>query len=187
MSPSLRNDGAAALRAGRAGREQLLDRPGEPGVGALGAEQVAEMADRLGRQELGAAGRAAEGRDRHAPGPLPADAPVGAERDHRLDPRLAPAGQPADLVDRLEGPAAQVVVVHADEPLLGRPEDHRLLASPAVRVAVHQRQLVDTGAPTPCSRATIAGLAAKTCWPVSHSGASAVNRPDSSTGLRTES
>ncbi len=30
-------------------------------------------------------------------------------------------------------------------------------------------------------------LAAKTCWPISQSGASAVNRPDSSTGLRMES
>ena len=32
----------------------------------------------------------------------------------------------------------------------------------------------------------IARLAAKTCWPVSQSGASAVNRPDSSTGLKIE-
>ena len=33
----------------------------------------------------------------------------------------------------------------------------------------------------------ITALAAKTCWPVSHSGASDVNRPDSSTGLKTDS
>ncbi len=44
---------SAALRAGRAGREQLLDRAGEPGVGPLRAEQVAEVADGLGRQQLG--------------------------------------------------------------------------------------------------------------------------------------
>ena len=97
------------------------------------------------------------------------------------------SGSQSDLVDRLERPAAQVVVIDGDEPLLGRPEDHRLLAPPAMRITVRRAAARGTGAPTPSSRATITGLAAKTCWPVSHSGASAVNRPDSSTGLRTES
>ena len=82
---------------------------------------------------------------------------------------------------------AQVVVVDADEPLLGRPEDHRLLAPPAVRVAVHERAARGTGAPTRGACATIAGLAAKTCLPTSQAGASAVNRPDASTGLRVGS
>ena len=41
-----------------------------------------------------AAGLAAQRGDRHAPGPLAADAPVGAAADHRVDPRLAPAGKP---------------------------------------------------------------------------------------------
>ena len=74
---------------------------------------------------------------------LAADAPVGAERDHGLDPRLPPGRKPFHLVDRLERPAAKVVVIDGDEPLLGRPEDHRFLASPAVRIAVHQRHLVE--------------------------------------------
>ena len=154
--PLLAERRPAALRAGGARREQFLDRPGEPGVGSLGAEQVAEMADGLGREQLGVAGRAAQGRDRHAPGPLPADAPVGAERDHRLDPRLAP-------VRAASGPRRSPSSVRPrrslwstrDEPLLGRPEDHRLLAPPAVRIAVHERLLVDRGAPTPSSRSTI--------------------------------
>ena len=58
---------AAALGTGCARRRQLLDRPGEPGVGSLGAEEIAEMADRLGGQELVMTGRAAERGDRHAP------------------------------------------------------------------------------------------------------------------------
>src|SRR5205823_629331 len=134
--PLLAERRPAAPRAGGPGREQFLDRPGEPGVGPLGAEPLAEVADGLGREPLGVAGGATEGRDRDAPGPLAADAPVGAERHHGLDPRLAPRGQPVDLADRLEGPPAQVVVVHTDEPLLGGPEDHRLLAPPAMGIAV---------------------------------------------------
>ncbi len=78
----------------------------------------------------------------HAPRTLAADAPVRAERDHRLDPRLAPVRQPADLADRLQCPTAQVVMFDADEPLLGGPEDHRLLATPAMGIAVDQRKLV---------------------------------------------
>ena len=55
---------------------------------------------------------------------------------------LPQAGEPRHALDRRERPAPQVVAVDADEPLLGRPEDHRLLASPAVRVAVRERKLV---------------------------------------------
>ena len=101
------------------------------------------MADRLGREELGVAGRAAKCRDRHAPGPLTADAPVGTERHHGLDPRLAPRGKPVHLFDRLQGALAEVVVIDSDKPLLGRPEDHRFLAPPAVGIAVYQGRLVE--------------------------------------------
>ena len=110
----------------------------------------------------------------------------GPERHHGLDPRLAPVRQPMDALDRLERPAAQVVVVHADEPLLGGPEDHRLLASPAVGIAVHQRLLVIQVARLlqPGDDHLVGGEDLLAGQPV---GRSAVNRPDSSTGLRIES
>ena len=107
------------------------------------------MADGLGREQLSLARGTSQGRDRDAPRPLAADAPVGPERDHRLDSRLAPIGEPANLADRLQGPTAQVVVINRDKPLLGGPEDHRLLAPPAVRIAVYERLLVIEIGPMP--------------------------------------
>ena len=69
-------------------------------------------------------------------------------------------------------------MIDGDEPLLGRPEDHRLLASPAVGIAVHQRHLVKEMA------RFLAGARRSWDWPRrpagrrTHSGASSVNRPD---------
>ena len=88
---------------------------------------------------------ATEQGDRHAPGALARDAPVGAVRDHPLDPLLPPAGDPAHLADPGERLLPQAGPVHRDEPLLRRPEDDGVLAAPAVRVGVcdlpegHQR------------------------------------------------
>ena len=88
---------------------------------------------------------AAEQGDRHAPGALPRDAPVGAVRDHPLDPLLSPAGDPAHRADPGERLLPKAGPVHRDEPLLRRPEDDGALAAPAVRVGVrdlpaaHQR------------------------------------------------
>ena len=78
-------------------------------------------------------------------------------------------------------------MIDGDEPLLGGPEDHRLLAPPAMRIAVRERLLVEEVARFSAAARRSTGLAAKTCWPVSQSGARAVNRPDSSTGLKTGS
>ena len=77
-----------------------------------------------------------EQRDRHAPGALPRNAPVGAIFDHRADPPFAPAGHPAHGTDGLQRIATQIRLFHPDEPLRGGAEGHRALVPPAVRVAV---------------------------------------------------
>src|SRR5205814_664903 len=80
---------------------------------------------------------------------LPRDAPVGTVFHHSADAVLAPRRDPSsgggDLVDGLERgladgrlpSAGQLHLgIERDPPLIRRPEDHRLLAAPAVRVAV---------------------------------------------------
>ena len=120
----------------RPGRHELLDRPLVPGVGAVGVEHRRRLFDQRRGEHRSAAGGAVHRRDRHAPGALARDAPVGAVGDHPLDPRPAPAGDPARVGDGLQGPGAQVLRLHGDEPLGGGQEDHRLVAAPAVRVLV---------------------------------------------------
>ena len=90
----------------------------------------------LGRGDHAAAVLAEQHGDRHAPGALARDAPVGAVGDHPRDALATPRGDPAHAVDLLEGRRAQPPLLHRDEPLAGRAEDHRVLAAPAVRVAV---------------------------------------------------
>ena len=77
-----------------------------------------------------------EQRDRHAPGALAADAPVGTPGHHAGDALLAPTRHPAHVLDRLQRGGAQGRLFHADEPLRRGAEDHRRLVAPAVRVAV---------------------------------------------------
>ena len=79
---------------------------------------------------------AVEDGDGHAPRPLARDAPVGAVGDHAVDALLAPGRNPLHLPDGLQRPLPEAVLLHGDEPLLGRPEQHRLLAAPAVRIGV---------------------------------------------------
>ena len=144
MSPSLRKSVPPHFGQAAPGGSELLDRLREPGVGPFLAEEVAEVADGLGRQEL---------RRRRPSQPR---AGIGTPQDRwRLMHQsgrsetiasirdLPQPGSQRHLVDRLERPPAQVVAVDADEPLLGRPEDHRLLAPPAVRIAVRERELVE--------------------------------------------
>ena len=77
-------------------------------------------------------------------------------------------------------------MINRDKPLFGGPKDHRFLASPAVRVAVHERLLMKQMARgfEPVDDHLVGGEDLLAGQPL---GASAVNRPDSSTGLRMES
>ncbi len=89
-----------------------------------------------------------EHRDRHSPDALPADAPVRPRRNHVRDPLLAPRRIPHHLVDLFnrklpECRLRSVRTLHRrfqpDEPLLRRPEDHRMVTAPAMRIRVFQR------------------------------------------------
>ena len=114
---------------------------GEPGVGALGAEELDHGVEGVVVHDGLAAVLAGEGRDGHAPVALAGDAPVRAPLDHRADALDGVAGVELDLRELLERPLAQARpaaqrLVHRDEPLARGAEDDGLLAAPAVRVAV---------------------------------------------------
>ena len=85
--------------------------------------------------------------DRHAPVALAADAPVGTLLDHGTDAVGRVGRIPLDvLTDLLASLLAQTGLVHRDEPLVGSTEEHRVLAAPAVRIAVRDLLLEDQGA-----------------------------------------
>ena len=101
--------GAAARRAGHALGDELLDRPLVPGVGAVHVEDAGRALDERRRQQRFAALDAVDRRDRHAPGALARDAPVGPVGDHVRaavrGPRPASSGPPRRL-PRAPAPAA---------------------------------------------------------------------------------
>src|SRR6185295_10330959 len=79
---------------------------------------------------------AIEHEDRHAPQLLARDTPVRPGRDHVRNTLLAPGRSPFDGLDGVESALAQLIAVHADEPLFGGAENRGAMASPAVRIAV---------------------------------------------------
>ena len=127
----------AALGAG-AGIAKVLSRlVGKPGIGALGVEELNDGVERSIVHDLLAAVGAGVARNRHAPVTLTADAPVGTLLDHGADAvggmRRIPLDMFTDLIAR---GLTKTRLVHGDEPLVGGAEKHRLLAAPAVRIAV---------------------------------------------------
>ena len=114
-----------------------------PGVGAFLLERRGDA--RIHCFVLEDFGRAVallahEHRDRHAPGALARDYPVGPALDHAVDAVLALRRHPARDFDRFESAMAQCValardvLVHRDEPLRRVAEDHRLLRAPRMRI-----------------------------------------------------
>ena len=78
--------------------------------------------------------------DRHAPGALAADAPVGAGGNHGADAVAALVGHEMRGVDGGEGFGADVFwAVEADEPLRSGAEDQRRTGPPGMRVGVADR------------------------------------------------
>src|SRR5207245_10380437 len=141
--------GAAALRAARLRCEQIARGAVEPCVRAFLVKDARDVVHRLGRDEGLVIPGAVEDGDRNAPRPLSRDAPVRTSLHHAADALPAPGWNPAalrvDLVDGRERRLADGGVatareidldVEADPPLIGGAEDHRVLAAPAVRVAV---------------------------------------------------
>ena len=85
-----------------------------------------------------------ENRQRHAPGALARQHPIGLVHDHALDPVLAGWRRPARALDRVGRDGAKGLAalrvgerpVHRQEPLRRVAEDHRRLRAPAVRILV---------------------------------------------------
>ena len=141
--------GATALLAVRAVRQVLAGLLGEPSIGALFVEQLDNGVERCLIGNGLAALRALEHGDGHAPAALTRDAPVGTVGDHGADAVDGPAGIERHIaLDSVHGLAAQAVLLHGDEPLVGGAEDDGLMATPAMRVAVadlarsHERALL---------------------------------------------
>ena len=108
-----------------------------PRVGAFALHALGDLAHQRGRIGMRQAGLAMDEQcDRHAPGALARDRPVRPAIDHAGDARLAPVGEPLDLLDRIQRIGAQVGLAHRDEPLRRGAERHRRLVAPAVRIAV---------------------------------------------------
>ena len=146
---------AAALPARGPGGEQLRGRAEVPLVGALaGFHPRGDVLDDRLLEEDRAAGLAVERHDRDAPHALARDRPVGSVGDHVRDALLAPRRDPLDgreggerLLAQGPGVPAPRRLVERDEPLLGRPEERRVLAAPAVGIRVGERHLGDQRAP----------------------------------------
>ncbi len=75
-----------------------------------------------------------QGRYRHAPGPLPRDAPLAAPLDESLKPVLSRLGHKTHLVQCSQGLILNSV--HVGKPLGCSPDDNGLLGPPVVGVLV---------------------------------------------------
>ena len=138
---------AAALGADAGLAQVALGSVGEPGVGALLVEELDDGVECGVVHDLLAAVGAGVAGDRHTPVTLAADAPVGTLLDHGTDAVGRVGRIPRDvLADLLAGLLAQTGLVHRDKPLVGGTEEHRVLAAPAVRIAVRDLLLEDQGA-----------------------------------------
>ena len=127
---------SSAFRALEALGKELGSRFFLPYLDPVDGNFVGDFVGDLCVNDLFAAVVAGKGDDRNAPVPLPRDAPVRSLFEHRRDPLPAPLRHKFDLRDLVKALLTEPCVVHRDEPLFGRPEDHRFVASPAVRIAV---------------------------------------------------
>ena len=136
MSLSLRNSCPAAARAGGFRANQFGGRAIIPDIGGVLAEKLHHAIQNLAIRHRLLAVLAIKHDDRHAPDALARDAPIGTRGDHVGHALFAPGGHPLHVFDGLERARAQIVALHADEPLLGGAKDGRVVAAPAMRIAV---------------------------------------------------
>ncbi len=131
--------GLAALRAGEARGQEVLDRLLVPRVGASRARDLGGAAHDARLEQRCLARLAVDRGDAHAPGALARQAPVGAQAHRLADAVLGRGRLPAHrAVDQGEGAVAMAVVVDDHEPLVGGAEDDRLAAAPAVRIGMDE-------------------------------------------------
>ena len=110
-------------------------------------EELDDGVERSVVHDLLAAVGAGVAGDRHAPVALTADAPVGTLLDHGADAVGRVGRIPLDvLTDLFASLLAQTGLVHRDKPLVSSTEEHRVLAAPAVRIAVRDLLLENQGA-----------------------------------------
>ena len=110
-------------------------------------EQRDNGIERIVVHDLLAAVGTGVGRDGHAPVALARDAPVGTLLNHGADTVGGVRGIPLHVVlDLIAGSLAQAGLVHGDEPLIGGAEQHRVLAAPAMGIAVGDLLLHHQGA-----------------------------------------
>ena len=141
----------AAASANCAFGKQFLGGMRVPRIRSFALEPANHLAQRPNILQPGAAFVAIEDHQRHAPHALPRNTPVWAMRDHLVNAFAAPFRRPfhfRDFVQRqlpqrlgLRGGNRGAPIVELNEPLLGGPEDHRIVAAPAVRIAVLQLAL----------------------------------------------
>ena len=110
--------------------QKAFGRALEPGVRALFLDGLDDaLQHRLVAQRL-AGLLVDEHRDRHPPGALARDAPVGPRGNHAFEPVTPRLGVERGARDRVERLLPQSVLRHSDEPLRRVAEDQRLLRAP---------------------------------------------------------
>ena len=111
---------------------------GEPAISALVTHRLDHTVDhRLVAKRL-AAGHVDEHRDRHAPGTLAREAPVGTLLDHRGQAALAGRRIKSGAAEFGHSRVAKPVRFHRHEPLRGVAIDKRRFGPPAVRIGMDQ-------------------------------------------------
>ena len=141
VEPDVEDVADQLIVVGVAIAEEVRGIVGVPGVDALalhgGDDALVDF-----MVDQGLAGLAVDEQgDRHAPGALAREHPVGPLLDHGADAVLAFFRHPAGRFDRLQRAAAQgravaQVLVHRHEPLRGAAVDDLRLGPPGMRVAV---------------------------------------------------
>src|SRR5690348_14590923 len=135
-----------AATASRPFGQQFLGRMRVPGVRAFLFEPADHLPQRVKILEPLAALIAIEDHEGHAPYALPRNAPIGAMRNHLVNAFLSPFGRPLHFRNLIQGKLPEslgfgsrnriTAVVELDKPLFGGPEDHRIVAAPAVWVTM---------------------------------------------------
>ena len=118
----------------------LLRALGEPGVGAFLLVGVGDPRVHLFVEQDFVTVLADENRQRHAPGALARQHPIGLVGDHALDPVLAGRRRPSRPLDRIDRNRPKCLAalrigegpIHRQEPLRRIAKDHRRLRAPAV-------------------------------------------------------
>src|SRR5882762_4350870 len=125
--------------------QQFFGRVSEPGIRALAREPLTDQCvERRVIIELLVAFRAIKNYERHAPESLSRDTPVRPLGNHGVNSFGAPFRRPfhfGNFRERARPDGASSITplaIQIDKPLLGGTEDHRIVAPPAMRIAMRE-------------------------------------------------